>query len=387
MALRIVPHSSEMTPLMLRFNERLRAGGSEWGFYVNPIPEWLPRGEDAPPDAASNTDVQQSAWREFFVVLDDTENEIRGAYCLKPQLFRVDREDRWLASWQGPVSEGIVDRRHAHVGMLCVRDMLARNQMQFGLGNSEPLVKFLEQLGWRELKTPTLMRVLRPRRFLREAAHFRRSRRNRMLLDTLAWSGIGSLALPVLHAGQGLVAGRIPRARAEQVDRFADWADAVWEQARDAYTMIAYRDAASLNNLMAGPGWPEAEFIRVFRHDDPEETIGWAALRITVMQNDNRFGNMVVGSVLDSLATPGEEAAVIGAALTHFRGRGVDLLFTTYTSTRWRKAFRKAGFIEMTKSRSMLVSPQLDASLRLDDAETIGQLHLTPIDGDGPMGL
>ena len=387
MSITVLPFTEEHIPLVERFNERLGRGGSSWAFYPHPVPKWLPRQGAGAPPGRPRDDEPASVWREFFVVLDDAEGEVRGAYCLKPQLFRLQGGDAWLASWQGPVSEGTIDRRFGMVGMLCVRDMLQRNPLQFGLGGTDQIMNLLRQFGWRTTGTSSFIRVLRPRRFLREAEHLRRNRRNRMIADALLWSGTGSVILPALHAGQRLVAGGPPKAESERVERFGDWADTIWAAARDRYDMIAWRDAASLDALMGRPGGPNPELIRVHRPGRYSETIGWAALRIKRMKGDRRFGNMTLGIVLDSLALPGEEAAVTGQILRNLRHRDVDLVFTTYTSAAWQKAFRRAGFIELKNTRTFVVSPDLAERLGSVDRDTAARLHLTPIDADGPVSL
>src|SRR4051812_25031888 len=100
MAMQIVPYGEEHEPLVRAFNQRLHEAGSTWEFYDQHVPGWVPR--DATRD--------QSVWREYYVAVQDGPTA-RGAYCLKPQAFVVDGQERTLANWQGPVSEGEVNNR------------------------------------------------------------------------------------------------------------------------------------------------------------------------------------------------------------------------------------------------------------------------------------
>ena len=49
MAIAIVPHSVERKPLVEAFNAELRAAQSPWGFYVDPVPAWIPKQRDDQP--------------------------------------------------------------------------------------------------------------------------------------------------------------------------------------------------------------------------------------------------------------------------------------------------------------------------------------------------
>jgi hypothetical protein len=262
--------------------------------------------------------------------------------------------------------------------------MQDRYPLLFGWGNSPRLVDLLVNLGWRTVQTPLLIRVCRPRRFLREFAYIRGLGRTRLLADAARLSGAGSLGLHSLQLATKLLSGPARRVSYAEVDRFGDWADDVWAATRDRYDLIAHRDAESLNRLMAGPGWPNAVLLRVGPEAAP---VGWAAVRVANMRGDRRFGDMRVGSVLDALAYPGHEAQAIGAARHWLERRGVDMIAANFTHDTWVKAFQKSGFLLLRNKRVMTFSPDLVEILGEPDERTPQRFHLTPIDADGPIGL
>ena len=142
MKLSITPYTEEWTPAVRAMNQRLKDGGSTWGFYAQHTPSWLPRrdGDD------------QSVWQEYYVVADEA--TVRGGFVLKPQKFYHNGVAQWAASWQGPVSEGLVDKRMAMVGMLCLRDMQQKQPLLFCWGGSDKLLQLLDALGWSRAGTP-----------------------------------------------------------------------------------------------------------------------------------------------------------------------------------------------------------------------------------------
>ncbi|MBS0333322.1 MAG: hypothetical protein JSS35_11180 [Proteobacteria bacterium] len=370
MATEIVPfevqHESEVRAL----NRRLEAGGSTWKFFEGAIPRWLPRG------------TVETAFREYFVARDEA--GVHGAYCLKHQSFLKDGAPLELASVQGPVSEGIIERRYGLLALQMVRDMLAREPNLFIWGGSDVLAALLDRLGWHRFDAPILIRVTRAGRFLRGARFLQTSPRRTALLRAVASTGLAPLVFGFVHAALGLRHGGAPTGGAKAVEepRFGAWADDIWAAARQAYGLIAVRDSETMNALLPVAGWPEATILRIARRD---RTIGWAAVRDTQFQDDGRFGDLRVGSIIDSLAIPGEERAVVQAATAALKGRGVDAIMTHYINDAWIAAFQACGYAKDDNRRICLVSPPLLAEL--GENVSAGRFHLTLLDGDGPHGF
>ena len=75
-----------MSETVHAFDLRMRAGGSPWGFFVEPQPDWIPRRPG------------QNVWREYYVAVDDG-NAVRGAFALKPQDWRVRGQTSVVTDW------------------------------------------------------------------------------------------------------------------------------------------------------------------------------------------------------------------------------------------------------------------------------------------------
>lgn len=373
MAIRIVPHSAELSSAVHAFNLRMRAGGSGWGFYVDPDPDWIPKRQG------------QTVWREYYVALDDAK-AVRGAFALKPQEWWVRGQTSVVTDWQGPFSEGSVNGKYATLGLRLVRDMLSKRPLLYSWGhggNEQPMVQMLRTMGWLMHDTPFCLRVLRPARFLRLNAYLRSTPLRRAALDLLAFSGAGFLGLHALHALLRLKAYRRFRATAVEVPDFGAWADALWQRCRNRYRAIAVRDAASMNALAPAAGWPPVTRIRVERSG---EIIGWALVMDTRMQNDARFGALHVGSIVDCLADPADTGEVVAAATAILRERGVDIIASNQSHPAWARGFAENGYLVLQNRRLFAASPALRQLLE-PFAETAQGLHLTNMDGHGPHGF
>ncbi len=70
--------------------------------------------------------------QEYLLALEG--DTVRGGYILKPQAFAFEGEQRMIADYHLPISEGIVDGRYAPVGALILMDALKRQPLLFSLG-------------------------------------------------------------------------------------------------------------------------------------------------------------------------------------------------------------------------------------------------------------
>jgi hypothetical protein len=133
----VKPFTDEHIPAVRELNKRIQAGGLSSRFPDSPIPQWLPYRDSSP------------VYQEYFVALEG--ETVRGAYILKPQAFFCNGELTMIADYQLPISEGIVDRRYAPVGLLLLTDALKRQPLLFALGMGgyqEKLVQMLKTMKW-----------------------------------------------------------------------------------------------------------------------------------------------------------------------------------------------------------------------------------------------
>jgi hypothetical protein len=373
MAIQVVPYRDDWVGAVQAFNDRMHASGTHWGWYGAAEDEWLPRREGV------------KTWREHWLAVEDG-TTVRGAYALKPHEWRIAGVPHLVVDWQGPVTEGLIDRRYNTLGLRLLREMLRQYPLLYSWGHGgleQPLLQMLQKLGWLLHRTPFCVRVLRPARFLRHNRYLRSTPRRRLALDVAAFTGAGPLAIHALHTVASLRGGSVPHADATEFASFESWADEVWERCAPHYAVIAARDASTMNALLPGSDWPRAHKLRITRDGT---TLGWAAVMDTQMQNDDRFGTLRVGSVIDCLALPSDAPAVIAAAFRFLRSRGVDIVISNQSHPAWIDAFAKLGFHLVPGRRIFAAAPALHTAIE-PFAETSRGLHLTNMDGHGPMSL
>ena len=365
----IEPYQPKHEAAVDDFNRRLQAGGAEQDlvFYRWATPRFLSKA------AGSNL------YNEFFLALDG--DIVRGGYALKRQDFKFpDNQIRSLGYYHHPLSEGIVNKSHAVVGSLLLRDALQRSPLLYCLGMGgydRPLPRMLVSLGWTHCLVPFYFRVLRPARFLRKMQAIRTSGARRLLMDVAAYSGAGWVAVQTWNAWVRLKAhGGQENLESTAVEEFSDWASVLWEQARQTYSLTAVRNSATLQVL-----YPESDkhFTRLqVRHNG--ETVGWAVLG--EKRKDPKYGDMRVGSIVDCWALPSYEAAVIQAASECLQQQGFHLAISNQSHSAWGEALRTAGFL--TAASNFIFAASKNLSSLLQPFERVKQqMHFTRADGDG----
>jgi hypothetical protein len=185
-----------------------------------------------------------------------------------------------------------------------------------------------------------------------------------------------------MHAWKGKGGGGKSGWTSEVVADFNESVNAVWEGARSNYSLIARRDLEVLRTLYP----PQNErFIRLQLSRDGKP-IGWAVLLNTPMQASKYFGNLRVGTVVDCLALPGEEAAVVAACTRELGTRGADLVISNQLHRDWCAAFDGMGYLRGPSNFFFAVAPGLVKRLEPFDTE-VHRAHMTRGDGDGPINL
>lgn len=371
MAIEIVPHAAEHADAVEAFNGRMRAGGSGWGFYVDPVPEWMPYQAGA------------TTWREYHLAIEDGA-QVRGGYALKPQQWLIRGEEAVLADWQGPFTEAEINPRYSPLMLRLARAAAKQYENLYSLGHSEKDAAVLTRLGWGTLGVPFCFLVNHAAQFFREATYLRNSRLKSFACDMLAVTGIGALIFGVLQTYTRLTnRQKSVAADAQVVDTFGDWADDLWDANHAAYTCLAVRDRTTMNRLLPASGWPGGIRLRITVDG---ETIGWSVVLIKDMHNDHRYGNMRVGLITDVFGHPEQGAAVIAATVAYLRGEDVDLIGCNMTHPRWIAGLRASGFTVLPDRRVFAFSKALKSRLEPLDELTDG-LHLTNLDGHGPHGF
>ncbi len=371
MALEIQSYREEQAAAVQAFNSRLRARGVTYRF----------------PEAATPTTLApapgRSIYWEYFLASEG--DVVRGGYAFKHQEMAVDGAVVPIGNYQFPLSEGLIDKHYTSLGVRFLRHAMRMQPLLYSLGlggQDVDAARLLRAGGWRMADVPFYFRVFRARPFLRNIRPLRKTPVRRLLLDTLALTGLGALALRLderlLSPARVDAGGTI----AERVDSFAGWADDLWRRSLPHVRMMTARDGATLDALYP-PGDPR--FIRL-RVRDGDIPVGWAVLLDTRMTDNPYFGAMRVGTLVDCLALPAAAPAVMLAATNHLRDAGADIAVTNQSHALFCGALQQCGFRAGPSNFVLALSPAL--------AQRIGplehhrdEIHVTRGDGDGPYNL
>jgi hypothetical protein len=371
MAIRIVPHAEEHRTGVDAFNRRLFSKGGELGFYVEPVPDWIPPANGA------------RVWREYHLAVD-AEGAVHGAYALKPQEWQIGKEVHTVADWQGPVSEGQVDPKYGALALRMMRQMLKQRPLLYSYGHGggeERVIQLVKEMGWVLTPIPFCMNVLKPRAFLRKARLLRSKPSRALAMDLLAVSGVGSVGIRALQWVQKARHHRRMRSTYIVQNSFGSWADDVWARNRHHYGALAVRDAEVLNRLFPSDGWPPVDRLQVMRDG---ETIGWAAVLHRKMSDEPRFGDLHVGNITDCFAAPADAADVIGAAIDHLSKTPTEMVYANMSHPAWTEAMAANGCVLIPNRRMFVTAPPL-ASYLNQAGIPASSIFLTNIDGHGPQ--
>jgi hypothetical protein len=95
---------------------------------------------------------------------------------------------------------------------------------------------------------------------------------------------------------------------------------------------------------------------------------------------------MRLGSIVDALAVPGFENAIVAAAIDRLRDERVDLVVSNQSHAALTGAMRRHGFLNGPSNFLFAASPALAGRIG-PAAANLGRYHLNRGDGDGPINL
>ncbi len=370
MAIAIQPYTADRIPAVMAFNQRLAAGGiaPQFHFPESNVPYWLPKTDE------------RRIYQEYYLAVDGP--EVRGAFILKYQDFVLGGEKLPVVYYHLPVSEGIVNKAFASVGVLMLRSALKKEPSLFALGMGgfdRPLPTMLKAMGWSLSAVPFYFRVQHPAAFLRQISPLRQSPARRFLAGIAAATGTGWIGIKSLHWLRTKKGAAVTSV--EFVESFGPWADTLWQQHASRYAMIADRQSTTLNVLY--PPGKNFLCLRVLRE---AEVLGWAVVLDTQMQENKYFGNLRVGTIADAFASTENAAVVIQAAMRTLAEREVDIIIANHSHAAWQNAFQSAGFLQGPSNFIFAAAKALAQKLAPFDTN-LSRIYFMRGDGDGPVNL
>jgi hypothetical protein len=372
MALQIVPYTANIVTAVCAFNERMARADAPSDFLL-PLPDALGR--------ETSTSQTRMARTQYLAVEGES---VRGGVAVVEQPTWLNGRIVTTCNYQAPLSEGIIDHRYGFVALQMLKSLQRQSPLAFAVGmggEQNPLPRLLKALGWTIRPVPFLFRISNVRRVLSELAPLRTSSTRRIAARTAAATGAGWIAIRALQS-RALVARRRFRAvRAEPVDSWGSWADALWEPQGFPYSFAVARDYRTLTTLY--PLGDDRTFA--YRVREGEATVGWAACLKTKMHAHKDFGNLTVATVLDCSAAPAYADTVAAAVADALTRAGADLVVTNQSHTRWVKSFRGAGFLSGPSNYLFATSRALTEEI--GQAGGHARVHVTRGDGDGRIHL
>jgi hypothetical protein len=371
MGLRVVYHEATHAPAVRAFNARLRAADA----LLFALPETVP----APNPHTAAPDIEFS----HFVVVDDG-GEVRGGYFVRTQPFYVRGQIRRVGQFQAPLSEGVVDKRYAAVGAVMLAHALAEWPLLFAMGmgsRDRPLPRMLRAMGWEILDTPFYFLVLNGKRFLRNIGPLRRQPSRRALADFLAVSGLGGMALQVLQSLRARNRFDMRYGR-HATQEFSAWADQIWQDSAEEYSLSAVR-AASYLRFIYPSGNPQYYGVRLTEGERPA---GWVEMLDCEPLERSYFGEMRVAALVDGVGPAAAIPTLVHSAVEAAKERKADIVISNQMHRDWTSALSAAGFWQGPSNYLLALSKELRKLLEPLE-EAIPRIHFNRGDGDGRVNL
>ena len=363
---RFVP---EDEPDIRAFNARLAAGGETFQFPTNLEGLAIPANPHAP------------LWTEMWIARD--ESTVRGGFLLKHERLLTRDGDIEIGNYQLPLSEGIVDRRFAIVGLsLTQRAMKELNPLySLGMGSlARPLPRLLARLGWLVEEVPFFFRVVRGRAFARNIRALQTSRNRRLLLTALRVSGAASFGASTWRLAAHIAGARAnarPSMRLVPVPNFDQRADRILAATRPQYVALLDRGTGALNIKFP----PTDTRLHRFMVETARQAVGWLVLTMNDLKDHKQFGDMRLGCIVDGLLDPRAVQPAIALASSTLTELGADLLVSNQSHRAWQQALGQNLFRRGPSNFILGRSAQFVRHIPLQD------LHVNRGDGDGPINL
>ena len=341
------------------------------------VPSWLPPVEGSP------------LRDEHFVAVEG--DEVRGGYTLKFQEFSYRGNVHAMAGWHEPVSEGIIEKKYAAVGMILLRAAMKAEPHLYctAMGGIDTVLpRFLKAMRWQLALSSFHFYIHRPYRFFRGLRHLRRDRGKALALDAAAFSGLGWASVRTVQTWRTRLRPPHAASRWTVESGFGYWADEVWQRSHDRYALAAVRTADILNRLFPNPdrrfGADIGPCYVVLRVESGGSPIGWALVMRSQMQDSPYFGELRVGAIVDCYAAPEDAPAVIAAATEYLEAEDVDLTYTNQFARVWQDALKHAGYLKGPSNYGLAFAPA--SAARLEPLrENLPGMHITRGDGEGPV--
>jgi hypothetical protein len=349
------------------FNARLEKAGVSFAFPIDSS------------DLMQSEPGVEAPHQTAYVLTDGS--SVHGGYILKEEQLFVGAYEFAAGNYQLPLSEGIVDRKYAIVGVQLIKDALARQSRLYCLGmgsTARPLPRLLLRLDWAVSKVPFLFRIENAGAFTREIRWLRQRRALRYALEISRYTGLLAAFTAAARLHRRFFGAKTPAdISVSEPASLPEQIDELFLRVRGDYGLLCDRRAAAMRKKLPSE---DPRISRLVLHRSGQ-LAGWVAFSVSRLRNHTQFGNMTLGCIVDGLAAPADVAILIGAALQRLEAANCDLLVSNQSHPAWLSALRSHGFFSGPSNFVLALSPDLAARAE----QTV--LHFTRADGDGPINL
>lgn len=377
MEIKIGPYEKEDDPAVSRFNQRMQQGGEHYAFSEQFISRMFQRTEHC------------NLHQELFLAKDE-QGEVRGGYYFKYQDFTINGQDTTIADIQLPLSEGIIDKTYNAIGVQLIQDALQRQRYIFGLGMGGfqyPLPKMFKRIGWFLYLVPFYFYIVHAGAFLRDfevVRKMKKSSRSKNVLIGLV-SAFKILHILVffirLHSFLYTLFRIGKKVKSESFVEFADFADTLWEENKTHYSIVAKRDQHVLNTLYPASN-DKFHRLKVLKNGT---CVGWVVMLCTQMEQDKYFGNLKLGTIVDTFCSPQNFKIIVTESVKYLKRLNVDLIICNHSNVICGKHFRRFGFLKGPSNYIFAISRGFKGFFK-DHVDFENSLIMRG-DGDGPINL
>ncbi len=365
-------------PSVKQFNERLKKGNCNFKFPESNVSKMFP------------PDTKISMFKEYFLAKDEN-GEVRGGYMFINQEFSINNKISKVKFLQLPLSEAVVNDEYSIVGPLILQDVQKKCRYVFALGMGDyeyALPKILKRIGWHMYSVPFYFYISDPRAFIKDFEYINNLKKTiskRILLKIIELLRLLNLLVILLNLFSILYRSFnfkiYSNVKYDIIDEFTGFADELWETNKGYFSMVANRDKSILNVL-----YPKESkrFHRLLVSKDGIY-IGWIVVICTKMNGDKYFGNLKVGTIVDSFSNPKYYEILVNQAVKYLKILNADLIIANNSNHKLGKAFYKTGFLKGPSNYILALSKGFKDFF--DEKIDFKNSFIMRSDGDGPINL
>ena len=369
-AMEFRPYHPIDKPAALALRQRLQAHDPSLSF---PIPE-----NNHPDLCTEPSEVQ-------LIVAADSDG-IHGGYSMRCDHYRWQGKPVLFYYFGYPISEGLLSKQYATLGLQLQRDIQKRAQLAYGLGGGG-IQSRVNQLkirgGWSADEVPCFFYCNRTSHVLEQLPALQRGKTRSTLARILAKSGLGAAGVAAFNFLRSRKSESFNQKTNYQiVSQFPEWVDTLYEQCSIEFDLIARRDRTTLKKRFP----IDAPHLNRGIVTSRSRRVGWFTTLEKIHNKAQYFGDLKVGLIADFLAPPEHVDKVIWAATQQLRQADCDLIICNASHSSAVGALNSTGFFQGPSNFPMLVSPQLGKRLG-NLSNTLARLHIVRADGDSIQAM